>query len=161
MSRPTVSRPVYLGVKPHLGPKTRFLYCQPVAGLLMWGALSNERTGLSFTIAIGPRQRRCSRVRVQRDSWPYFTVSGSTLLQPGGPGPRIYIPQAQVGRVILPGTGFSFRHFLRLEGLRWKYSNPPARGQLTRNSKLTLTYPRHRPHRKHRVQLFFNYCVCT
>jgi hypothetical protein len=30
----------------------------------MWGALSDERTGLSFTIATGPRQRRYSRVRV-------------------------------------------------------------------------------------------------
>jgi hypothetical protein len=30
-------------------------YCQTVVGLLMWGALSDERTGLSFTIAAGPR----------------------------------------------------------------------------------------------------------
>jgi hypothetical protein len=29
-------------------------YCQTVAGLLMWGALSDERKGLSFTIAAGP-----------------------------------------------------------------------------------------------------------
>jgi hypothetical protein len=28
-----------------------FYYCQTVACLLLWGALSNERTGLSFTIA--------------------------------------------------------------------------------------------------------------
>jgi hypothetical protein len=39
-----------------------FYYCQTVAGLLMWGALSEERTGLSFTIFAGPRQRRHSRV---------------------------------------------------------------------------------------------------
>jgi hypothetical protein len=32
-------------------------YCQTVAGLLMWGTLSVERMGLSFTIAAGPRQR--------------------------------------------------------------------------------------------------------
>jgi hypothetical protein len=31
-----------------------FYYCQTVAGLLMWGALSDKRTGLSFTIAAGP-----------------------------------------------------------------------------------------------------------
>jgi hypothetical protein len=36
----------------------------------MWGALSEERTGLSFTIAADPRQRSHSRVRV-----PHFTVS--------------------------------------------------------------------------------------
>jgi hypothetical protein len=32
-------------------------YCLTVAGLLVWGALSDERTGLSFAIATGPRQR--------------------------------------------------------------------------------------------------------
>jgi hypothetical protein len=38
----------------------------------MWGALSDERTGLSLAIAAGGRQRSHSRVRVPRDSWPYF-----------------------------------------------------------------------------------------
>jgi hypothetical protein len=42
-----------------------FCYCQTVAGLLMWDALSDERTGLSFIFPIGPRQR--SHFRVQRD----------------------------------------------------------------------------------------------
>jgi hypothetical protein len=32
-------------------------YCLTFAGLLIWGALSDERTGLSFAIATGPRQR--------------------------------------------------------------------------------------------------------
>jgi hypothetical protein len=31
-------------------------YCLTVAGLLIWGALSDEKTGLSFAIATGPRQ---------------------------------------------------------------------------------------------------------
>jgi hypothetical protein len=31
-----------------------FHYCQTVAGLLIWGALSEERTGLFFTIVAGP-----------------------------------------------------------------------------------------------------------
>jgi hypothetical protein len=43
-------------------------YCQTVAGLLMQGALSKERTGLLFTIPAGPRQRRHSWVLVPRDS---------------------------------------------------------------------------------------------
>jgi hypothetical protein len=42
--------------------------------------------------------------------------------QPGGPGPRIYIPQEHAGSAP-PGTGFSFRRLLRLAGLRWRYSN--------------------------------------
>jgi hypothetical protein len=41
-----------------------FYYCQTVAGFLMWGALSDNRTGLSFTVAAAPRQRSHSRVRV-------------------------------------------------------------------------------------------------
>jgi hypothetical protein len=35
-----------------------FYYCQTVAGLLIWGALSDERTDLSFIIAPGPCQCR-------------------------------------------------------------------------------------------------------
>jgi hypothetical protein len=54
-------------------------YCQTVAGLLMWGALFDERTGLSFTITAGHRQRSHSLVRVPRDTRPYFTLSFSRL----------------------------------------------------------------------------------
>jgi hypothetical protein len=50
-----------------------------VAGLFMWGALSDERTGLSFTTTAGPCQRTHSRVRVPWDSRPYSTVSDSRL----------------------------------------------------------------------------------
>jgi hypothetical protein len=49
--RPTVSRPVSLGVKPHLGPKTRVLLLS-VSDLSMWGAYSDGRTGLSFVPVI-------------------------------------------------------------------------------------------------------------
>jgi hypothetical protein len=63
---------------------------------------------------------------------PHFTVSYSRLPQPGGPGPRIYIPQEQGGPVMPPGTGFPFRRLLRLAGLRWRYSTPPQHGNLTR-----------------------------
>jgi hypothetical protein len=53
---------------PIWGLRPDFYYCQRVAGLLMWGALSDERTGLPFTIAAGPRQLSHSLVRVPRDS---------------------------------------------------------------------------------------------
>jgi hypothetical protein len=52
---------------PIWGLRPDFDYCQEVAGLLMWGARSDERTGLSFTVAAGPRQRRQWRVRVPWD----------------------------------------------------------------------------------------------
>jgi hypothetical protein len=42
---------------PIWGLRPDFYYCQTVADLLLWGALSDERTGLSFTIAAGLRQR--------------------------------------------------------------------------------------------------------
>jgi hypothetical protein len=64
---------------PIWGLRPDFYYCQTIAGLLMWNALSDERTGLSFTIVAGPRQRSHSRVRVPWNLRPYFTVSDSRL----------------------------------------------------------------------------------
>jgi hypothetical protein len=83
---------------------------------------------LSFTVAAGLRQRSHSQARVPRNSWSYFTVSISRFLQPGGPSPRIYIPQEQGGPVTPPSTEFPFHRLLRLAGLRWRYSNPPSDG---------------------------------
>jgi hypothetical protein len=54
---------------------TRYLLLFDSYGLILWGALSDERTGLSFVYAAGPRQRSLSRVRVPWISRPYFTVS--------------------------------------------------------------------------------------
>jgi hypothetical protein len=53
---------------PIWGLRPDFYYCQTVAGLLMWGALADKRTGLPFTIAAGPRQHIHSWVRLPRDS---------------------------------------------------------------------------------------------
>jgi hypothetical protein len=47
---------------PTWGLRPDLYYCLTVAGLLVWGALSDERTGLPFAIATGPRQ--CSHFRV-------------------------------------------------------------------------------------------------
>jgi hypothetical protein len=43
-------------------------YCQTVADLLLFGAVSDERAGLSFTISPGLRQRGHFWVRVPWDS---------------------------------------------------------------------------------------------
>jgi hypothetical protein len=75
---------------PIWGLRPDFCYCQTVAGLLMWGALSDERTGLSFTIAAGTRQRSHSRIRVPRDSWPHFTISYSGLPVSSPPVTRLH-----------------------------------------------------------------------
>jgi hypothetical protein len=68
-------------------------------------------------------------------------ISLVSNLQPGGPGPCSYVPQWQGGPVITPGTGFPFRCLLRLAGLRWRYSNPPPRGENVRMVSQTSILP--------------------
>jgi hypothetical protein len=123
MLRPTVSRPVCLAVKHPSGAYDQiFITSVTVTGLFLWGALSDERSGLSFVCSAGPCQRSLSRVGVPWDLRPYFTVSDSTSLfvasydshgHGGGIRPRL-------------NTGFTNR--------------------LT--PKLLIIY-RHGPHRKH------------
>jgi hypothetical protein len=47
MLRPTISRPVCLGVKPHLGPKTKFLLLSDSYGFVDVGIPSVTRGGVS------------------------------------------------------------------------------------------------------------------
>jgi hypothetical protein len=49
---------------PIWGLRSDLYYCLTVAGLLIWGALSDERTGLQFVIATGPCQRSHFLVRI-------------------------------------------------------------------------------------------------
>jgi hypothetical protein len=79
---------LYWNKAPIWGLRPDFYYCQTVASLLLWSALSDKRTGLSLTTAAGPRQRRHCRVRVSWDSRPYFTVSDSRYSNPPPDGIR-------------------------------------------------------------------------
>jgi hypothetical protein len=88
---------------------------------------------------------------------PYFTstVSESRVPQPGGPGPRIYIPQESGYPVITPVTGFPFRHLIPLAGLRCRCSNPLPRGLLNCLHFVPLVTARHGHRRKHIFQQFY------
>jgi hypothetical protein len=46
--RSTVSRSVCLGVNTHAGPRPDFCYSQTFEGLLMWGALYDDRTSAVY-----------------------------------------------------------------------------------------------------------------
>jgi hypothetical protein len=76
---------------PIWGLRPVFYYCQTVAGLLLWGAFSDERTDLSFPMAAGPLQSSHSRVRVQWDSRQYFTVSDTRLHFSSPPTRRVAV----------------------------------------------------------------------
>jgi hypothetical protein len=80
----------------------------------MWGALSGERMGLSFTIVAGPRQRSHLRVLVPRDSWPYFTILGSPNLEDQVP---VFIsPRNSVAQLHPQALGYLFVAFYDSQG---------------------------------------------
>jgi hypothetical protein len=63
-------------------------YSLTVTVLFSWGALPDERIGVSFVYATGPCPRSLSRVRVPWDSGPYFTVSDVRLKSSSPPMTR-------------------------------------------------------------------------
>jgi hypothetical protein len=67
--RPTVSRPLYLGMK-HLSwaYDQLFITLWQLPSCFMWAALSDERRGLYFLYAAGPCQFSLSLIRVPWDS---------------------------------------------------------------------------------------------
>jgi hypothetical protein len=73
---------------------------------------------------------QCNHSVVQVDRTHNHTLlSHLRLLQPGGPGSRIYILQEQGGPVIPLGIGFPLHLLLLLAVLWWRYSNPPPHGK--------------------------------
>jgi hypothetical protein len=117
---------------PNLGPMVRFLLLSdiwglPVEGCPLWREDGSVIYSIQFAVTLRSKSHRTHYHILLSHLRPYVTVSYETL-QPGGPGPGIYIPQEQGSPVIHPGTGFAFCRLLRLEGLRWKYSNLPPQG---------------------------------
>jgi hypothetical protein len=80
--------------------------------------------GLAWAIPLGSKSRR---------THDHMLLPHWRLLQPGGPGSCIYIPQEHGGPVISPGTEFPFCRLLRLAGLWWSYSNSRASNHRSRS----------------------------
>jgi hypothetical protein len=110
--RPTVSRPVCLGVRRASGICDQFFFlleisfkqlrvCYFVAPSLTRGRVCNLLVQLLLGLA------RAVTLRSQsRRTHDHILLSYLRLPKPGGTGSRIYIPQEQGGPVIPPGTGF-------------------------------------------------------
>jgi hypothetical protein len=96
---------------PIWGLRPDLCFCLTFAGLFMWGALSDERTGLSFTISAGPRQR----IHYGSESC----------------GTRDHI-------LLSLFRDYRIRRLIRLAGLRWRYSTPPPQGVLPGSGLLLL-----------------------
>jgi hypothetical protein len=119
MLRPTVIRPVHLGLKPHLGPKNRFLLLSDSFGFVDVGGPLWREDGSVVYNCLWSSPEQSFPGSSPAGLLNIFSVSDSRLPQLEGLGPRIYFPQEHGGPVITPGTGFPFRRFLRFAGLRW------------------------------------------
>jgi hypothetical protein len=134
--RPTVSRPVSLGVRRPSGTRDKFYFLLEiffrqlrfynfVAPSLTRGRVCDLLYNCFWAL---PEQSLLVRSPAELTAI-CILLSHLRLPQPKGPGPRIYIPHEQGGPVIPPGTGFPFCRILWLAGLLLKYSNPPPHGR--------------------------------
>jgi hypothetical protein len=117
---------------PIWGLRPDFNYCLTVVGLLIWSALSDERTGLSFQLLLA----HASAV---------IFVSESLATRD-----RIILSQIR---------DFPFRRLLRLAGSRWRYSTPPPHGDNFFSTELFFMNILHGPRRKHSFQQPLLLCV--
>jgi hypothetical protein len=110
--RPTISRPVCLGVRRPCGTRDQFFFlleilfrqlqmCYFVAPSLTRGRVCNLLLllVLASAVPLGTESRR---------THGHILLPHLRLPQPRRPGPCIYIPQEQGGPVIPPGTVFPF-----------------------------------------------------
>jgi hypothetical protein len=123
----SVGQPVLVSSS-HLEPMTRFLFSVWLSRVSWCGAPSLTRGWVCNLLAqlLLDLDRAVTLGPISHRTHDHILLSHLRLPQPGGPGPRIYIPPEQGGPVIPPGTWFPFCRLLRLAGLRRRYSKPPA-----------------------------------
>jgi hypothetical protein len=92
---------------PIWGLRSDFYYCQAVTGLLMWGSFSDERTGLTLTIAAGYRPQSFSGPSPGVLVTIFYCLRFDTT-PTWKSRCRIYIPRKQGGPVIPLCTGSRF-----------------------------------------------------
>jgi hypothetical protein len=130
--RPTVSRPLRLSVRHPSRTRDQIFFkiffrhlrgCYFVAPSLTRVRVCN----LLLLLALASAVPLGSESRGTQDH--ILLSQFLRISQPGGPSPRIYIPQEQSSPDIPPSTGFPFRSLFRLSGLRWRYSILPPHGK--------------------------------
>jgi hypothetical protein len=132
----SVSQSVCLGVEPTLWLVARYYFlsescCLASMGHPLWWV---DGPAVCSVITQWSESRRMSN---------HTLLSHLRLPQPGGLGSCIYIPQEQGDPVIPLGTVFPLCRFLRLAGLRWRYSNLPPQGNLSSLHCCTIITPQY------------------
>jgi hypothetical protein len=157
-------------------PRPDFCYCETVASLFMWVALSNKWPGLPYAIAAGPRQRSHSRIPVPRDHILLSQICDSLNLEGQV---SVFVSQMRlwnpawvsewVSYITTDGQSASlswcqapiwglwpdFYYCQTIAGLLMWGALSGERSGLS----FTMYNVRHGPHRNHRLQQFSYCCV--
>jgi hypothetical protein len=137
-TEPTVSRSVCLGVKPHLGPKTRFLLlsdsCEFVdVGRPFW----REDGSVVYNCCWSSPAQSSSGPSPAGFMTSYFTVSDPRLPQPGGQVPVFISPRNREAQLYPQALGSLFLRLLLLAGLRWRWTSSRPKIEILRQSLLS------------------------